>query len=132
MKRLLLLFLILFPNVISAQIPKGPWFWNSGKGNNSLEFNIISYDNQTLNGSYCSVFDNGNKVDCSSDLDKKSNFSLRKISKNTYQGTFTSNFSFTKGIMKIIFDPLNKKIILEIVEEPEGEYHLPRNAVLSQ
>ena len=132
MKRFVILFLVLLPNIIGAQISKGTWFWNSDNENESLELNVERVDNRTIKGNYCSVFHNGGKIDCSSELENVTNFILSEISKNTYQGTFTSNFSSTNGILKIIFNPLNNKILLEIVEAPKGEYYLPKIAVLSQ
>ena len=132
MKRLILILLIFFPITINAQISKGTWYWKSKDRNNNLELTITSRDNQSLKGNYCSVFDQGNKIDCSSELEDQTNFILKQISDNIFQGTFTSNYSFKKGILKIIFNPLNNNIKLEIIEVPKGEFYLPKNAVLSQ
>ena len=132
MKKFVILFLILLPNMIIVQINKGSWYWNSDKGNDNLEFYIENTDDQTIKGNYCSVFSEGDKIDCSSDLENETNFILKKTSINTYQGIFKSNFSSTEGVLKIVFNTRNDKIKLEIIEAPKGEYYLPKSAVLSQ
>ncbi|MCP9201598.1 hypothetical protein MKO06_16935 [Gramella sp. GC03-9] len=132
MKRTILLLLFLLPSITISQISKGVWFWNSENGRNSLELRILKVDDKSVEGNYCSVFNNGEKIDCNSELENEVNFLLNKTSENTYQGTFTSHYSSANGLLKIIHIPLNKKMIFEIIEAPKGEYYLPEKAVLSQ
>ena len=132
MKKFLIIILIFISNEIIAQNPEGTWYWKSENGNHEVELFIKIFNNEEIKGSYCSVFYQGDKIDCNNDIESDFNFQLNCISRNTYQGTFTSNFSFTSGIVKLVYDPLNQKMSLTIINKPEGEYYLPTDAVFSK
>ena len=132
MKRILFLAIILLSNFLNAQISKGTWNWKSENGNNNLEFTISSVENNKIQGNYCSVYFKGKKIDCDSGMENEPDFILDEIGENIYLGKFTSNYSSTKGILKISFFQSTNNIKLELVEPPKGEFYLPKSALLSQ
>lgn len=130
MKKIAIVFIFLLSIKVEAQKPLGSWRWQSEKGNNQVELSIKIFNKKHLEGTYCSIFYNGNKIDCDPDI--KNNFNLNRISENRYQGIFISNFSQTKGILKLTYKPSDHQILLEVVKMPKGEFYLPEKAILKQ
>lgn len=109
-----------------AQDYSGTWIWiHDGKHQSELSLEQVSSDE--IHGSYCSVFFEGNKIDCPSSSEEQ-NISLQKISRNLYKGTIKSNYSGSDGIIKIRFRKRNR-LKMTILEPPKAEYYLPLKAV---
>ena len=108
----------------------GTWVWNSGNDEKSLELNLFTDSNKELLGSYCAVFQKGNKIDCN-DTTEMPNIYLHPSNPNTFEGTFRSSFTNTSGQLKLTILDSNK-LQLEITSEPTGEYYLPKSVFLER
>lgn len=112
-----------------AQDYSGTWIWNSDQKHQSeLSLQYVSPDQ--IRGTYCSVFFDGDKIDCASSS-KEQNITLEKISRNVYMGTIKSSYSGSDGIIKIRFKKRNR-IKMMILEPPKGEYYLPKKGVFTR
>ena len=112
-----------------AQDYSGTWIWNHN-GKHQSELRLEQVSPEEIRGSYCSVFFEGNKIDCPSSSEER-NIRLKKISKNRYQGSIKSNFSGSTGIIMIRFRKRNS-IKLIILDAPKAEYYLPLKAVFTK
>ena len=126
-------FSLLF--VISAfssfsQDLSGTWAWDSDNDENSLELILSTESKLDLLGSYCAVFQKGNKIDCN-DSTEAPNIYLRQSGPNTFEGTFRSSFSNTSGQLKLISLD-SDKLQLGVISEPSGEYYLPKSVFLER
>lgn len=113
-----------------SQDISGNWSWEY-QGQNQTEISLESIGNDTYQGTYCSVFYNGKKIDCSDD-DTKLSISLSKVSDNVFEGDFESPSFNGHGTIRITYSIWNSESIkLEILTR-NGEFYLPNNKFFEQ
>jgi hypothetical protein len=103
---------------------EGNWAWD--KNNNNNDFSIkIKKEGQFLMGSYCGVFQQGQRIDCNND---GFSFKLEYPVANEFVTNFKTNFSSANGKVKI---KIEKDILIwEVIEKPQGEFYCPLKANL--
>ncbi|WP_274475045.1 hypothetical protein [Mangrovimonas aestuarii] len=107
---------------------EGTWQWENQKGEHTSVLSIKAIDGNSYQGRYCSVFFEGEKIDCNKRMDDF-NVEIKMISPNRFEGTFKSNYSQKKGTLELTHYPKKGQLKLEIIDQPKGEYYLPDDAV---
>ena len=131
MKLLFNILCFTFFNICFSQGVQGSWNWKDSNGKHASEIIFVNVDTNNLQGNYCSIFYNGEKVDCNNSQEEFF-IQISNVTTNIYQGTFRSNFSGLTGKLKIIYNPKGDTFLLEILEEPDGEYYLPDGYVFKR
>lgn len=108
---------------IYGQDISGTWNWEY-KNKHSSAISLKKINSDSYKGRYCSVYYNGNRIDCSVD-DNDHGIYLNKVSNNVFEGSFKSFYSGTTGKMRLEYLPVTNKIKITILEKPKGEYYLP-------
>lgn len=112
-----------------SQDLEGTWRWTSPNGENNFELTLDYIDGSKIRGKHCSVFHNGEKIDCQGSENDYS-ISLIKIAKNIYDGTIESRYSATAGRIRLQFHPKDVSLSFVLKAYPPGEFYLPDRALL--
>ena len=105
----------------------GDWEMNSSKSNDdTFTLHLSKNSNGNIEGFYCAIAKNGNKIDCSPD--KENNIKSIKILADGISLQFESFFGAKNGEVKISLS--NKKLHWKIVKKPIGEFYCPDDAYL--
>lgn len=123
------LFLSLGLCAQQSQDLEGTWRWTSPNGEDNLELNLEYIDGNKLRGKHCSVFHNGEKMDCQR-RESDYSISLIKIARNIYDGTIESRYSATSGRIRIQYDPKDVSLSFTLKAYPPGEFYLPDRAIM--
>jgi hypothetical protein len=105
----------------------GTWTWYSEDGKHMVELVLKIKDQLTYSGFYCSVYNDGKKVDCPND-EAKSYMTLRKVNETTFSGSFSSSAFGGKGDITLTY-LANKNLLQISISEGTGEYYLPNNVL---
>jgi hypothetical protein len=116
-------------NLYQQRDISGRWFWNFDNGKHTSEIVLNSTDNINYSGFYCSVYYNGKTIDCGEESEVC--ISVKRISANTFIGTFTSPTYDGQGSIKMTLIPNEDKLLLEVTYGSK-EYYLPNNAKYQQ
>ncbi len=108
-----------------TEVFKGIWEWDDSHGNT---FELVVFQKEdSIKGTHCAVFYNGEKIDCS----YKEEITFNGIVlNNTADVYFISGFSNSRGKAKLSI--INNSIKWEIIQPPKEEYYLPKKAILNQ
>ena len=106
----------------------GTWQWENEKGEHTSVLSIKDIDSGSYQGRYCSVFFEGEKIDCNKTMDDF-NVEITMVGPNKFEGVFKSNYSHKEGTLELTHYPIKGQLKLEIINQPKGEYYLPDNAV---
>ncbi|HUS00806.1 MAG TPA: hypothetical protein VMY77_03725 [Chitinophagaceae bacterium] len=91
----------------------------------------LSQNGTTLSGSHCSVFQNGEKIDCRIDPTDLSIQATDVGTSNTVTVNFKSYFKNLSG--KATLKKISEtQIEWTITEKPQGEYYIPNTATLTK
>lgn len=127
--RCLLFFAMAACGLASAQSFNGEWDWNDAPGSKTFSIYIKQHGNR-LEGQYCAVAQNGNKIDCEDD--GKPN--VAGIIDEAEQSSIVDFYSFFgaqsgKALLRIS----KGRLIWHIIESPKGgEFYAPQNAILDR
>ena len=108
---------------------EGTWRWSSPNGEDNFELTLEYMDGNKMRGKHCSVFHNGEKMDCQQ-RENDYSISLIKIAKNIYDGTIESRYSATAGRIRVQYHPKDVSISFVLKAYPPGEFYLPDRAIL--
>ena len=113
-------------HAIAKDMFSGQW---SGEQKNESALTLrLTQAGQNVNGSYCYVTQNGNRIDCPPD--DESNLK-GVIAENTANVEFNSSFGGEKGRAKL--EVVGDKMIWTLITPPQkGEYSAPRNYELTR
>ncbi|SHE77063.1 hypothetical protein [Chryseobacterium vrystaatense] len=118
-------------NIVLNKESNLPEIWRCKSEDKIQEFTlkIMRISKDSLYAQYCAVYNNGQKLDCDfeENINIKAAFDIRK---SGYVGDFFSFFNSGKG--KCIIKRIDKSIIWEILEIPNGEYYAPIKCVLKK
>ncbi|MDO9260890.1 MAG: hypothetical protein Q7U08_02995 [Flavobacteriaceae bacterium] len=130
MKKIIIIIVFLICIKPYGQNITGSWLWKSSNGKDTFELNLtpISRTSTSIEGSHCSVFQQGLKIDCVENLEEIS-INLTMVSTNIYQGTIKSNYCYKNGTIKLIYDSNTDVIQMELIDKPNGEFYIPNTAV---
>ncbi|QTY25930.1 hypothetical protein [Flavobacterium sp. CS20] len=123
------IFLVFSNNMISQDI-SGNWNWKY-QDKNQTEISLESIGNDTYQGTYCSVFYTGGKIDCSDD-ETEFCISLSKVSENIFEGSFESPSFNGNGNIRITYSSLNPDSFKLEILSSSGEFYLPNNVFFEQ
>lgn len=112
-----------------SQDLEGTWRWTSPNGEDNFELTLEYIDSSKIRGKHCSVFHNGEKMDCQR-RDSDYSINLIKIARNIYDGTIESRYSSTSGRIRVQYDPNDVSISFTLKAYPPGEFYLPDRAIL--
>ncbi|WP_207428617.1 hypothetical protein [Pedobacter sp. SYSU D00535] len=104
---------------------EGEWEWEDNDLEHNFVLKIIRSGNY-LKGSYCSVMKKGLKIDCAEE--NAISFAGPIPATTTFIVPFKSAFSELTGKLQLTFDGFN--ILWEILEQPRGEFYVPKQAIL--
>ncbi len=124
-KVLLLLFLIPFCG--GGQEISGSWFWQAENGEAQMEI-TLSIEGSKYTGHHCSVFQNGDRIDCV-DEDDPVSIRIQRTAENEFEGIIRSGYSTSEGKINLHFDPENETLLFELSEAPDGTYYLPKKGI---
>lgn len=116
----------------SAQEIIGNWYWldNDGESQSEIFLSHSSSNKETLQGNYCSVFYNGEKVDC---VEKETSYCLilSQVSTHIYEGSFQSFSHNGSGVLRLTYSPTEDSLYMEILNS-QGAFYLPQNATFTK
>ena len=113
----------------SSQNISGSWSWQAENGNSMMEINLDA-EGEDYIGYHCSVFQNGDRIDCV-DEDKSASVYVKRTAENVFEGTIRSGYSASEGKIKLEYNPEEQILLFKILKAPEGIFYLPENATLS-
>lgn len=90
---------------------------------------LIETTENDFRGNHCSVYLNGNRIDCSDNKDEFSIVLIRKA-ENIFQGSIRSGYSSATGNVQLQYLPEEKTMVFSLKAAPEGEYYMPVEARL--
>ncbi|GAA4280284.1 hypothetical protein [Gaetbulibacter aestuarii] len=125
-----LLCFFLTSSLVSGQNISGSWNWTY-KAKHQSTITLKETRPNNYKGNYCSVFFNGMKIDCGIDQGSNGIF-LTKTNENIFTGTFECSFSNTYGTLKLEYLPDSKRIKIEVLKKPKGEFYLPSDVVFKK
>lgn len=105
---------------------EGHYEWEENSEIETFSVDIILNDN-IYEGSYCAVAESGNKIDCGIEEDNPS-FIFLESNENQFTVNFTTNYDLSNG--KVTLELRGGKLYWKIVEQPEGLYFCPEEAIL--
>lgn len=105
----------------------GKWAYKYPDSTEIFSLNIVQTGNK-LSGSYCDVFDNGNRMDCA-DEDRAS-FTLAVPKSNSFTTSYISAYGKAHGLVKITVS--GKHLIWQVIRRPSGENYSPRYVTLTK
>jgi hypothetical protein len=110
------------------KIFSGSWTYSD----KSSQFNLsLNQKGKAVIGSHCSIMRNGNRIDCSEE--STDSITVRGILVNPNTATVEFKSTYADKIGKANITRLNRtKIKWEIIKEPDGEYYIPKNIILSK
>lgn len=102
--------------------------WESEENSNSQTFSITIFKNKKgeLEGQYCAVARNGNKIDCSPE--RESNIKFLRKEKKYFIFSLYSFFGAKGGEVKLEVN--GNKMTWEVLKKPEGEFYCPLKSSL--
>lgn len=106
------------------------WYWKSVDDRNQSVLYLTQTDN-SVSGNYCSVFYEGNKIDCTEEEESNFSLTLTQTTQNVFEGTFQSFSHSGSGTLRLTYDPANEKLNLEILSS-QGIYYLPQEAIFER
>jgi hypothetical protein len=109
----------------SAQEITGNWYWQDSNQKHQTEL-FLSYSSSskdTLQGNYCSVFYDGDKIDCTEEKNSHS-ITFSKVSTHIYKGNFLSFSHQGSGILRLTYNPKEDSLQMEILSS-DGVFYLP-------
>ena len=128
MKQVILSFLI-FPFIMACNEADssiaGDWKWSYDNNNGQIheaELHLRQVANDSVVGSYCSVYGNGAKVDCPQP--DAETIQLSRQNTIRFRGSFQSAYSLAKGKIEFRFAGKDR-LFIDILQEPDGEFYLP-------
>ena len=123
------IFLALFQKMNSQDI-SGNWNWEY-QDKHLSEISLESIGNDTYQGTYCSVFYTGRKIDCSDD-ETEFCISISKVSDIVFEGSFESPSFNGNGTIRITYSILNQNSFKLEILSSFGEYYLPHDVFFEQ
>ena len=126
MKFLLFVLLFLLPLCGNAQDISGSWFWKSDNDKAQMEFTLTA-EGSGYTGNHCSVFQNGDRIDCVGE-DEPASIRIQRTAENEFEGVIRSGYSASEGKIKLHFNPETKTLFLVIFEAPGSIFYLPKKA----
>lgn len=129
-KKLLFLFIgILLYIPSQAQDISGSWSWNSRESGDMFTIDLIKASENNFRGNHCSVFLDGNRIDCN---DTKDDFSIVLVRKaeNIFQGSIRSGYSMAVGNVQLQYLPEENTMLFSLKTAPKGIYYMPVEARL--
>lgn len=113
-------------HAIAQDMFSGQW---SGEQKNESTFTLrLTQVGQNVNGSYCYITQNGNRIDCPQDDE---NNLKGTITKNLANIEFNSSFGGEKGHAKL--EVVGDKMIWTLITPPQkGDYYAPQNYQLKK
>ena len=129
LKTILIFFLVFFQKINSQDI-SGNWNWEY-QGKHLSEISLESIGNDMYQGTYCSVFHTGRKIDCSDD-ETEFCISLSKVSNNVFEGSFESPSFKGSGTIRITYSTLNSDSFKLEILSSSGEFYLPHDVFFEQ
>ncbi len=129
--QVLILFTLLVSIKVGAQDISGSWSWYSDNGNDMFTIDLIKISDNNFRGSHCSVYVQGERIDC---FDMVEDFTVVLIRKteNIFAGSIRSGFSFATGQVQLQYLPVDDTILFSLKTPPKGEYYIPFEAVLQR
>lgn len=129
MKHLYFLILLFISLPANAQDITGSWSWNSddGEANYNLE---LKKENNKVTGTHCGIFHNGNRIDCTEGTESELSVKVIKITEDVFEGSIKSGYSQTTGKIRLEYNPEEKSLRFQLIEEPSGIFYLPKEVVL--
>lgn len=112
-----------------SQDIEGTWRWTSPNGEDNFELLLEYQDTNTLRGTHCAVFYNGEKRDCQREENVFS-IKLVKVAKNIFDGTIESGISATAGRIRVQYNPKDVSVNFVLKRFPPGEFLLPAKAIM--
>lgn len=130
-KRLLSVYSMILLSVIpaTAQDISGSWSWNSKEGSNMFTIDLIQATNNDFRGNHCSVFLDGERIDCN-DIKDEFTVILIKKAENIFQGSIRSGYSYAVGNVQLQYLPEENTMLFTLKTAPKGEYYMPMEARL--
>ncbi|NJW52237.1 hypothetical protein [Salinimicrobium oceani] len=125
---LLLLFLI--PFFGSSQDISGSWSWHAENGNSLMEI-ILEAEGEEYIGYHCTVFQNGDRIDCAKE-DEPASIHIKRTTKNVFEGKIRSAYSASEGKVRMYYDPESQTLLFEILKAPLDLYYLPKIATFKK
>ncbi|HSI70904.1 MAG TPA: hypothetical protein VK941_11765 [Gillisia sp.] len=125
-KKLLFTLLIGFFISVSTQAQdiEGSWSWNSQDGVNMFTIDLIRTSENNYRGNHCSVYLNGDRLDCREN-EQDSTIVLIRKSENIFQGSIRSGLSNSIGNVQLQYLPNEDSILFSLKSNPKGEYYMP-------
>lgn len=126
MQRIILIsiFFIFIANCkAQPSIQTGDWQWRYQNKHQTI-FSIENVDDTTIVFNYCSVYFDGQKIDCNQDRQ----FELYSVNTYEYEGVFHSDFSDFSIELKIIFNSDFTEFETRLLNQPDGEFYFPDGA----
>jgi hypothetical protein len=105
----------------------GKWKWEKNNSSNDFTLKIKKTKSGVYYAKHCYILNNGSKMDCA--LEKgDTTFKILNFENNTTIVQFKSFVLNQKGKIKITYKkPL---LIIEVLEEPKGEFYFPEKLTL--
>lgn len=104
---------------------EGEWEWEKNDLNQAFSITIIK-QRDSLYVSYCSIAQQGNKIDCP--MENEYSFKVPKSVGNSFESEFKTYFSSSLGKVRLTL--LNNKLEWKIIKEAEGEFYCPLKALM--
>lgn len=130
MKKLLLLLIFLIPFCGNSQDISGSWSWQAENGEALMEITLKA-EGPDYTGHHCTVFQNGNRIDCVDETEPAS-IRIKRTAENVFEGTIRSSYSASEGWVKMTLNPDAKILLFEILEGPVDIYYLPKKAIFNK
>lgn len=132
MKLYLVILCFIITLATSAQEITGNWYWQDSNQKHQTEL-FLSYSSSskdTLHGNYCSIFYEGDKIDCTEELNSHC-IALSQVSTHIYKGNFLSFSHQGSGILRLTYSPKEDSLQMEILSS-DGVFFLPQNAIFTR
>lgn len=126
-----ILILLLTGFHASAQDISGSWSWRSVDGGDMFVLELIRVSKDNFRGSHCSVYLQGDRVDC---YDVQDDFTVVLIRKaeNIFEGSIRSGYSYSTGNVQLQYLQEEDRILFTLINPPEGEFYIPFEAELQR
>lgn len=126
-----LLFLIFSGLEVKAQEIQGSWTWNAEDGGEMFTIVLIRTSKDNYQGNHCHVQTEGERIDCNNSTEDFS-IVLVRTSENIFRGSIRSSYSYSVGQIQLQYLQQEDALLFTLTTPPEGEYYIPREAVLQR